>query len=245
MSASLISSLAGVGQSIVAGASGASGATLPTLLEMEALADIAGNWLWTANIYGVPGLPAFNNLLVESVNAPFEGFTADPRFRGGFTYNFPKFTNITPINLTLHELQTYIVTNYFMAWKNKIVDPGNQQASTAGNYALPADYYGNMIVTLFNTMGIPALEITYTGVWPERVNDLSLVTQGSGGLQVGVNLSVNRGNITYASATFLDSPLAQLVTGNPGATLRSLGALGKASLINAGGNALGRAFAAL
>jgi hypothetical protein len=226
----LVSGLGGALQGIVAGASGASGATLPGYFDAQNQADAAQAWMWTANISNISGLPAFNNIPLIDITVPFEGFTADPRFRGGFTYNFPKFTNITQMTMTFHELQTYPITNYFAAWHNQIIDVGQNGPSTAGNYSLPINYWGRVVVTLFDTMGIPALEITYVGVWPERVNDFTLSTTSSGALQLSVNLALSRGFISYAGSTLLDSPFAQLVSGNPMASLSKVASLGVASL---------------
>jgi hypothetical protein len=169
------------------------------------------------------------------MQVPFEGFTVDPKFKGGFTYNYPKFLSVTPVTMTYHELQTFPVTLYHAAWKSKIFN------NKTGNWGLPPDYYGQIIATLFDTMGIPALEITMVGCWPDKFNDLTLTTSSSGALQVSANISVNRSNITYASATLLDSPLAKIISGNPIASLQSLAGVGLSSLTNAAAGQLGGA----
>ena len=233
MSLALTSALS-FGESVYAGANGASGATLPTMFDMQTLPDVAPSWMWTANISGVPGLPAFNNLVLADCNTPFEGFSVDPKFIGGFIYNFPKFISVTGMTMTFHELQTYLVSGFFAAWKAKIFN------NRTGNWGIPPDYYGQIVVTLFDGMGIPAMEVTLVGCWPDKYNDIVLSTNGSSGLQTSVNLSVNRSNITYLSATLLDSPLGVLISGNPIASLQALSGVGLASLQSTFGNTIGK-----
>jgi hypothetical protein len=169
-------------------------------------ADPQNSWMWTADLYA-PGLNSVNRVLIADIMVPFQGFNTETRFRGGFTYNFPKFINLSGgVNITFHETQTFEIIAYILKWMDLVCD-------SKGNYGVPSDYMGYITVTLFDTSGIPAFQYELLSVWPERPTDWNLGFNSTL-LQTVCLFSASRAEVTYMGSNILDSPIANLINPN-------------------------------
>jgi hypothetical protein len=187
--------------------------------DLYSVSDPAASWLWTADFYcSVGGL---NRVLIADIMTPFEGFNTEARFRGGFTYNFPKFKSLNGgVNITFHETQTFDVITFLLKWMNLICDEN-------GNYGLPVDYMGYITVTLFDNSGIPAFQYEILNVWPERPSDWNLGFNSTL-LQTTCMFSASRAQVTYISSNILDNPIVNLF--NPSSLANSAQSLAGSAL---------------
>lgn len=164
----------------------------PTLEEIYSVPDIAPHWLWTADLV-VPSLPALPRVLIADFQVPFPRLGVETRFRGGFSYSFPRFVSMSSINITFHETAKFDVTNYLMRWFNSSVD-------AYGNFNLPSNYFGTIALTMYDYLGKPAFQQECYSCWVEGITDWNLDVNSSQSLQVSATISVSRSAITYVSA---------------------------------------------
>jgi hypothetical protein len=182
-----------------------------TYTELRALPDPVGHWMWVADIK-CP-VVKFDRGLIQDITVPFMGFSAETRFRGGFLYNFPKFSSVGSLSLTFQETVDYRISTSITRWVNSICDED-------GNYALPKDYMGNITTTAFDTSGIPAIQFQMLYVWPERPGDINFQSS-SGLLTINCSFAISRVQLTYVAQNVLDSsPIANLI--NPYSGLQNL-----------------------
>ena len=169
----------------------------PTTSMLQALPDIAPDWMWTADIVNIPSLPGVSNMYVLDI--AFSQNTIDTKnvYRNGLYQTFPSHSQAQHCTLQFYEPSNYNMLDFFYRWKSLIRDP------ETGYWGLPADYMGCIIVTLFDTVGIPQMAMRLNGIWPYAVQGFNLQYGSSNKFATNVDFSVNDCIVTYSSAGFM------------------------------------------
>lgn len=170
--------------------------TLPTLNQVQGLPDPAENWAWTADIL-IKDVILVSALRVLEVNFPFSYIESTPRPRAGSFLYFPGHSNIDGTTVSFYETQDFSVLRAFKYWQSLIKDDD-------GNYGLPMDYLGEVILRNFDSQGKVRLETVLAGCWPARLSDWQLTYQGSNHLTVQVQFSVNDSEFRFINATGIE-----------------------------------------
>lgn len=137
------------------------------LAAIQALLDPAPGWMWTADIVDCPKLPNLANIYVRNIDMPLSTFDVEPRFRAGGYIYYPKFSAIGQLHLTFYEPGDYVITKYLAKWFVLIKD-------NKGNYGLPADYMGSVILRLYDTTAKLQCTLSARAVWPMQRSSMGL-----------------------------------------------------------------------
>lgn len=161
---------------------------LITRQQVAALDEPANTWMWNFTVYGVSGLNILDPIYVLDVDIPLDNIDSEAKFRGGKYYFFPRFSQVSTLNLTFYETHSYYVTSWLDTWRKLVVDEN-------GLFGLPADYMGTAQLVLYDTVGYPRCIITLQGMWPTAPTGLRY-NQESRNLEVGHEFRIHSVAIT-------------------------------------------------
>ena len=166
---------------------------LPSLRDIENLADPAPSWMWMMDIVRGDKL-AVSSLQVLEVNFPFTYFDVDGRYRGGTYIYFPGKNNIDKVTVGFYETEDFAILQAVQTWQGLITNSENI-------HALPKDYMGNIVLSLFDNRGIQRLGCNLSGCWPAQLSDWQLNYQQSAHLTISVTFAVNSSQFTFYDAS--------------------------------------------
>src|SRR6478736_5111464 len=133
---------------------------LPTLDDVQRLADPAPSWMWTMDILR-GNLIAVSALRVLEVTFPFTYIDAEARYRGGTTIYFPGKNNIDKVTVSFYETEDFAILQAIKWWQGLIVNNDSV-------HALPKDYMGNIVLTLHDNTGQQRASCNLAGCWPAQ-----------------------------------------------------------------------------
>ena len=182
---------------------------------IQALPDIAPNWMWTCDIINVPTLFGVTNIYARQFSFTHDSFDTEQRYRNGTYQTFPRHQLVHPVQIMFYEPFLFSITQFIYNWQGLI---RNKQS---GYFGLPAGYMGTIYATLFDTVGIPQCVMEIDGVWPIGIMGENLSYDHSDAVATNVEFSTNGCRILYTGAGFV-SLFANAITSLAGAGLNSL-----------------------
>jgi len=151
------------------------------------------------------GTNIIQDLYVLEVNFPFAYLESAARYRAGTFLYFPGHSNIDSPAVTFYETESFQLLQAFKSWQDKIRD-------NDGNYGMPVDYLGTVVLHLHDTRGQERARCYLYGCWPSRLADWAMNYQNSTHLQVQVTFACNDSEFIFndATAAGVNQALAQL-----------------------------------
>ena len=144
-----------------------------------------------------------NNVLpwyyCETANLSWRSLETQQVYRRGHQEHLPKGYSIAPLRLGFMLDDTNAALNYLATWQNLILGPFDGSSSTQGLWGRPIDYQKTLSVHMLSVNRQKVLTMTYYGVWPTNLNELSLVSAEGGRLILEVEFSVN--DVVYSFGT--------------------------------------------
>jgi hypothetical protein len=120
---------------------------------------------WYCNMPDLPGNPSFLPWdRVEEATLPMLEFEPTSNYRAGKMYHYPSHQNLGPLTLKLYEDVNASATAYIHNWQSLIFD------KVTGLYGTPNQYKKVITFTLFDVSKLDALQIIYSGCWPQNFN---------------------------------------------------------------------------
>ena len=171
----------------------------PSLAQAQAFGDVAPSWMWTIDIYppSSGGVPAISNLRVMNVSLPFSYINSKDVFRAASNIYFPHFNNIENISIGFLETEDLFLLQAIQTWQSLIVDSN-------GNYGLPINYMGNIVLTLRDNAGNSRGTCTLYGIWPSKLDPWQLTYENANHLAVQVEFSTNQSQFVFNGSNVLN-----------------------------------------
>ncbi len=183
----------------------------PTQADFQGLPDPAPDWMWTADIINIGSLLPLQNIYVKEVNFGYNNYDYEQRYRTGIYYTFPRHAGTHPLNIVFYEPYNFLVTQYLNTWRLSIRD-------NKGNYNVPKDYFGAVILRLYDYTGFLQLAIKVDGVWPMAQQPLNLQYNSSGPIMTACDFAIQNVVILY-SGGIIGTLLGQGASGLSGINL--------------------------